>query len=449
MKVSSFKVLLITLALLLISLYLKSQNCSYTVTNNYSIEVDSDLVFKTIIYYNVQTLKYDTMALKMDIVKPVGDNNTHRPIIVYFHGMNESYKYSQLHVKRMVDVMVKERGFVLASVDYKFWALPYVESTPSNCGNLLFLLNGVYSPYDNLEAQRADFRVTQDANDAISYVKSRSALDSSCINLCFASGFSAGGLVAGSSAFMSPAEKPLAAGNIAPANYTNLFGSTLTPTVSIPRQDLGPVYGNTNTLFPAVKGLLLFNSGLHNKNLIQQNDVPIFIYHSLNDPNIPFDSSNTVCFTDSKIYGQNCIKTQALNSGYILNQNLVLSNGNTNHDFFNTQIRSGADFVNNQVSLQQCQCDTTSVTSIIENAENESINLYSYNNKIAITTSSFDNLQTQIILYNVYGQILSNETIFLNQKYIYETKCSPGVYFVEIKNQFSTRTQKVFLSSND
>lgn len=446
---TSIKTLFIIIALFLCSLFLKSQNCSYSVTNNYAIALDTDLVFKTIIYYNVQTLKYDTMVLKMDIVKPVEDNNMQRPIIIYFHGMNESYKYSQLHVKRMVDVMVRERGFVLASVDYKFWALPFVESTPSTCGNLLFLLNGVYSPYDNLEAQRADFRVTQDANDAISYVKSRSALDSSCVNLCFAAGFSAGGLVAGSSAFMSPAEKPLAAGNITPANYTNLFGSALTPTVSIPRQDLGPVYGNTNTLSPAVKGLLLFNSGLHNKNLIQQNDVPIFIYHSLNDPNIPFDSSNTTCFTDSKIYGQNVLKAQALNNGYSLNQSLVLLNGNTNHDFFNTQIRSAANFVSNQISSNQCQCDTTSTTSIIESTQNGSIKIYAFNDKITIANSLFTNLQTQIVIYNVYGQIVSMESILLSQKYIYETKCSPGVYYIEIKNQLLSKTQKVLLSSND
>ncbi len=424
----------------------KSQTCSYSTTHNYSTALDTDLVFKTIVYYNVQAFKYDTLTLKMDIIKPIGDNNTKRPIVVYFHGANESYKYSQLHVKRMVDVMVKERGFVLASVDYKFWGLPNIENTPPNCGNLLALLLGAYSPYDILEAQRANYRVAQDANDAIKFVTQRTSIDSSCANLCFLAGFSAGGLVAGTTTFLSPPEKPMAAGNIAPANYTNLFGSPLTPTVSISRPDLGPVYGNTNTFSPSIKGVMLFNSGLHNKNLIQQNDAPLFIYHSLNDPNIPADSSNPACIIDAKMYGQNSLKNQALAKGYLLNQNLVLLNGNTSHDFYDTQIRPAADFMNAQIAQLQCQCDTISATPVIETKPNEELAIYSNKNNIYIDGLSSEHLPINITVLDMLGKKIYSHEIYNELQREFKMDCQDGIYYIQLNTKDAIKIKKLHLT---
>lgn len=448
MKSNILKTSLIFITLFVINFSSKSQTCSYTVTNNYSVTLDTDLVFKTIVYYNVQALKYDTMKLKMDIIKPIGDNNTKRPIVVYFHGMNEPYKYSQLHVKRMVDVMVKERGFLLASVDYKFWAYPYIESNPAACGNLLFFLNGIVAPYDILESPRSIYRVVQDANDAIKYVKARSISDSSCKNLCFLAGFSAGGLVASSTAFLSQPEKPAEAYAVSPANYTNLFGTALNPTLSIARGDLGICTGTINNgTNTNIKGVALFNSGIQNLNYIKTNDAPIYIYHSTNDPNIPADSSAPACFTEAKMFGQNAIKTRALNQGYVLNSDLVLANGATAHDFYNTQIRPAADFISNQINQLQCLCDSVSLTNVIESQEIE-FEIYSYENKIVIKNNLVTHKNMSAKIYDVLGkEILTLNFEFNNYKELVIDNTN-GIYFIELNGNDFNVSKKLVLTTN-
>lgn len=433
---------------LVVSVSVTSQNCTYTLTNNYAISKDTDLVYKTIEYFNISTLKYDTMDLKMDIIKPVGDNNTQRPIVIYFHGMNESYKYTQLHVKRMVDVMVKERGFVLASVDYKFWHYPYLELTPAVCSNSILLPFGIAQPYDTNEGTRSVFRVVQDANDAIKYVKARNNLDSSCVNLCFLTGFSAGGLVATSTAFLSQAEKPLQTFSITSADYTNFFGTPLNPTVSIPRGDLGVCTGTiTNGYNTDIKGVAIFNSGIRDLSYIKTGDAPLFIYHSTNDPNIPADSSAPACFTEPKTYGQNAIKNRALSQGYVLNSDLVLTNGATSHDFFNTQIRPAADFISEQITNLQCQCDTMVVSNVSEIENQDLINIYAFENKIIIDSKLIHN-EAVIKLYDLLGKEVFNEKIQLLPKQTIEVDVPKGIYLVHLLSNGISQVKKVQLSSS-
>lgn len=426
-----------------------SQNCSYTVTNNYSVVADTGIVYKTIIYYDVKTLKYDTIDLKMDIIKPIGDNNPMRPIVFYFHGMNESYKATDSHVARMVNVMVKERGFVLASVDYKIWAYPYVEVNPTSCGNLLLMLIGVAAPYDTIEPKRAVYRCVQDANDAIKYVKARNMIDSSCVNLSFLSGFSAGGLIATSTAFLSQNEKPSAAFNTSPANYTNIFGTALNPTVSVSRSDLGSCSGNLNNGFNTnVKGVTIFNSGIQSINYISTNDPPMYIYHSNNDPNIVADSSSPACFTDAKMYGQNAIKNRALSQGYILNTNLFLANDLTTHDFFETQIRPAADFISNQININQCQCDTNTALNVFQNIENLDIKIYANNNKIYINSTSIKDISFEVVLYDVLGNKVFFNTFQNSDKYEINTNLRSGVYVIYLNGNGIFLKKKIFITSN-
>ncbi|MCC6181441.1 MAG: T9SS type A sorting domain-containing protein [Bacteroidia bacterium] len=435
-----------SILLLVLTVSVKSQTCSYTLTNNYSISKDTDLVYKTIEYFNVSTLKYDTIDLKMDIIKPVGDYNTQRPIVIYFHGMNEPYKYTQLHVKRMVDVMVKERGFLLASVDYKFWHYPYLESVPAVCSNSVLLPFGFAQPYDTCEGVRSVFRVVQDANDAIKFVKARNYMDSSCVNLCFLAGFSAGGLVATSTTFLSQTEKPLQTFSISSADYTNFFGTPLNPTVSIPRGDLGVCTGSlTNGYNTEIKGVAIFNSGIRDLSYIKTGDAPIFIYHSTNDPNIPADSSAPACFTEPKMYGQNAIMNRALNQGYVLNSNLVLTNGATSHDFYNTQIRPAADFFSEQITNLQCQCDTMVVSNVSEFENKDLINIFTFENRIMIDSKLIHN-EAVVKLYDLLGKEVFHEKIQLLPTQAIEVNVPKGIYLVHIFSNGVSKVEKVQLN---
>lgn len=244
--------------------------------------------------------------LVLDLYKPVGDNNTQRPILVLVHG--GAWVGGCKDDAAGLTVIAREmaqRGYVVASVNYRLgWhksgtpiANPY---TDPQAGATLY-------PADSSEIIRALYRGQQDVKGAIRWLKARAAIDSSCSERVLVGGESAGGFLALAVGFLDrEEEKPLSCFQLpdAPppaANLTNSYTQNCTLQIINPagpalqRPDLGPVDGtlNLNGHNANVRGVINLFGGVPYEagvnNWLQGPDTPaVYFYHQTCDGIVPF-----------------------------------------------------------------------------------------------------------------------------------------------------------------
>lgn len=166
--------------------------------------------------------------LKMNLYKPIGDANLHRPVIIFVHGgaFISSEDFNEPNMNAMA-IQFARRGYVAASLDYRegVHLAAYGTGLPQTIG--IWNLPGAVINWnaeartfaaDSAEPIRAIYRAQQDVKAAIRFLKARSTIDSTDICKVFLSGHSAGAIAVLTAAFLDrETDKPVVA-----ANYSTL-----------------------------------------------------------------------------------------------------------------------------------------------------------------------------------------------------------------------------------
>ena len=291
------KQLSILFALLLCAISLAAQ-ANFT-AKQYAWSVEKDLEYGVEINY-----AGTPTPLTLDLYKPLGDQNTQRPLMVLVHG--GSWISGCKENEAWLAIELAQRGYVVASVNYrKGWHKagsvpnppPTHDGYPSNC---------LYAA-DSMELIRAIYRGQQDIKGAIRWLKARAAQDSTCKQKVLVGGESAGAFLALAVGLLDrPEEKPeacLALPNapVPAANVTNCFDENcvtqlITPSgTALQRPDLGPLNGtlNLNGQDNEVIGVASFFGGVPYealpKNWLSGPDTPaLYLYHQTCDGIVPF-----------------------------------------------------------------------------------------------------------------------------------------------------------------
>ncbi|MBL7827115.1 MAG: carboxylesterase family protein [Saprospiraceae bacterium] len=265
----------------------------------FEFRVEKDLVYGSSVDYAGQNTE-----LTLDLYKPIGDNNTDRPLLVMVHGgawlagckENEAFFAEEF----------ARRGYVVASVNYrKGWHKD--DYVPAAINPNVFPGGNCLYAADSSELIRAIYRGQQDVKGAIRWLKARALADSTCNQAVLVGGSSAGAFLALAVGLLDrPEEKPdacyaLAAAPIPAANVSNCYDyNCVTQTIqpegtALSRPDLGPVDGdlNQNGYNAEVLGVISIFGGVpyeaSSKNWIQGPDTPaLYLYHQTCDGIVPF-----------------------------------------------------------------------------------------------------------------------------------------------------------------
>lgn len=283
----------------------------------YATYVERDIPYGSAIGYNGSTVN-----LQMNIWKPVGDNNTSRPMILWIHG-GGFYGGNKNDMDATARAFA-ERGYVAATMSYRLGFY----------GNLLF---GPPYTYDTSEILRAIYRAVQDANGAMRFLKGRAAQDSSNVSMAFIGGESAGSITALQFTYLDkPYELPADADSI--SDVVTLSGN-------VHRPALGPYQGvlNLNGQNSNVLAVVNIYGALCDTTFIESNTDPaLFSYHQVYDGTVscghnvaywsfPFNISQYY----PSFYGSCRIEQRVQNLGFSpLHYQSLLYNGNVHgiHD---------------------------------------------------------------------------------------------------------------------
>ena len=215
-------------------------------------------------YGTVTRFNGTTIELAMDLYKPIGDDQTERPLVVAIHGGGFT-SGSRADLQDLCQGLAS-MGWAAATISYR----------------LGFYGNGILEPpyaYDPAEIHRAAYRAAQDAKAAIRFLKGRHALDSTSTNSVFLIGFSAGAITSLHAAYMDEAdEKPSSCGAIGDVQHFFNF---------YPRPDLGPVEGelNQNGQDASVMGVVsIFGAIADTAWMAGEVDPALYTYHQSGDP---------------------------------------------------------------------------------------------------------------------------------------------------------------------
>jgi hypothetical protein len=288
--------------LLCLSLHATAQN--YTKPAQFSYRVDTSLVYGTAVNY---TGHVDT--LKLDLYKPLGDNNPHRPLAVLVHGGSWL-----TGCKTDMTWLAKElvgRGYAVAAVNYRLgWHKAATVAVACGTQDFPDVFPNEYSALyaaDSCEIIRAIYRGQQDVKGAIRWLKARHGLDSTATNAVLVGGESAGAFVSMATGLLDrPEEKPDCCNAIGTAPAPSANTLNLTTLNCIPkiwsidantrqRPDLGPVDGTMNTgngydagvigvidLFGGVPAIALPQNWLAGPN-----QPALYLYHQTCDAVVP------------------------------------------------------------------------------------------------------------------------------------------------------------------
>lgn len=249
------------------------------------------------------------VALTLDLYKPVGDDNPHRPLIVYVHGgfMLTGCR-KEAGVVKMAEQFA-QRGYAVACVEYrKGWHKDDYVPAPNCLLDFLGLDVSCLYAADSSEQIRAIYRAQQDVKGAIRWLKARAAQDSTCPQRVLVGGESAGAFISLAVGFLDrPEEKPASCHAIADAPppgasllncyEENCVLQTISPSgAALQRPDLGPVDGtlNLNGFDANVLGVISFYGGVPydaaTKDWLQGPDTPaVYFFHQTCEGVVPFN----------------------------------------------------------------------------------------------------------------------------------------------------------------
>lgn len=416
-----------------ISFAAKSQT-PYTVAQ-FSYDSIIDVVYGTAIDYAGNT---DT--LKMDIYKPVGDNNCKRPIAIVIHGGAWVAGSKEDINCVLMSRALARRGYVVANINWRLGthkASSYSMYALCNTG----LAHPCAYICDSAEIYRANFRGMQDAKGAIRYMKSRNAVDSTDINNVYLIGESAGGFVALATAFTDQASEKhascFAIGNAPnPDSDMSTYGC-IPSNNDLTRPDLGSIDGTLHigTYDASVKGVASIYGGFLDLSILQQvNDTPVvYLYHQGSDVVVNYNYGTLLgrmsweCFAQTNLcqtfyfypraYGGEGIRQHfvSLGSGAptytadIVNNyqymNDCFDNGHS-IDNFTLRSQNIADFFSNEIAASGNNPAFNCLTGIESAAQLNRISIYPNPASDMITVSSSAEILS-FTLTDISGRVLT------------------------------------------
>ncbi len=241
---------------------LLAQDCSIPFTEPmFGVQQEMDILYGSSVRYNGTT-----QELRLNLFKPVDDEQTQRPLIILIPG-GGFFDGDRSDLNAMCRDLAS-KGWAAATISYRlgFYA-PWPLSSPF--------------AYDPAEIVRAAYRAQQDARGAVRFLKARSAIDSTSTENVMLMGFSAGAITALHAAYVDdPSKKPAACEAIGPVSR---FPSTY------PRPDLGPIEGTLNLNGQNEKVLAVASNygGLLDTSLISGPlDPALYMYHQTGDPTV-------------------------------------------------------------------------------------------------------------------------------------------------------------------
>ena len=291
----------------------------------YPIHKDSAVFVGTVTNYC-----NNNFDIKVNLYKPVGDNNLQRPVAIFVHGggFTSHEDFNEYHMNVFAQEFAK-RGYMGVSIDYRegHHLYPYGISFPQPEGlGVLATWEGNTFIYDTAESIRAIYRAQQDLKAVIRWVKGRHLIDSTSICKVFLGGHSAGAITVLTTAFMDKeSEKPAQANALTNAPNPNWisdgfdwFGTWVVTQINGPqdkddacyrqhnpgtfnydapacytRPDLGQVDGTlftSNGYTTKVMGVAGLAGAIGDTNILAgQTSPPLFLYHLPNDLVVNFN----------------------------------------------------------------------------------------------------------------------------------------------------------------
>lgn len=465
------QVLLFTGILLLLPFTGKTQT-PYTLAQ-FAYDSIIDVVYGTATDYAGNT---DT--LKMDIYKPLGDQNCKRPIAVVIHG-GAWVAGSKNDINTILfSRALARRGYVVANINYRLGthkASNYVMYAVCN--------TSISAPCayicDSAEILRANFRGMQDAKGAIRYMKSRNIGDSTDIDNVYLIGESAGGFVALAAAFTDQAsEKPAACFSISnapqPDNDMNTYGC-IPSSNDLSRPDLGSIDGTLHTgLYDAtVKGVASIYGGVLDPGIFQQlADTPVvYLYHQGSDVVVHYNYGQLLGRTSWECYAQtNLCQTYyfyprawggegirqyfvSLGSSAPLYQadivnnyqymNDCFANGHS-IDNFNLRMQNTVDFFAAEIAASGNTPAANCLTGIAGAAERFSVNVFPVPAGDQIRFSA-DAVIRSVVLTDISGRTVAGLSFDSAQADFITAGLPAGVYFADILTDKGRTRKKILI----
>lgn len=408
---------LFTFCVLFLWLFGHTQNCDDYLLRQYDTRVEMDVEYGTAPNYEGYNI-----ALQMNIFKPIGDQNTQRPVLILVHG-GGFYAGHRNDMNELAS-WYAERGYVVATISYRLGFYYFPQE--------IFAV-------DQHEMVRAIYRGMQDCRGAIRFLKGRAAQDSTDINKVAVLGASAGGFIALHTAYMDkPEEKPMSCNEIAPVLFA-------------PRPDLGPVEGtmNINGQTADVRAVVNIFGGIRDTSLIEgPTDPPLYAYHQTNDGVVSCNRNKPYWAlfpdTNNPVVEGSCVIQQKTNAlGFApedAQYHIYEGNEHDIHDPFLIDSEVAA-FLNFQL------CNP--ITSTSELKTKLEVEVFPVPALDVVTVRSNTHI-TEYVLYNLTGQVVSHLKI-AGQKAIeiFVNDLSNGVYLLKLVHGEQVFTQKVVVAHGE
>jgi predicted esterase len=408
------KNLLVILAFTVVS-GISAQNCTEDYTDfqfGFSAEYD--------VFYG-KALRFDGGwdSLRMNIFKPVGDENMHRPLLVMVHG-GGFYGGNRSQFDALCQ-WYAQRGYVTATISYRL-----------GFNKLLF---DYPFTFDQHEIIRAIYRGMQDTRGAIRFLKDRVAQDSIDINRIALVGGSAGGFISLAATYLDlPSEKPASAGSISPFVFD-------------PRPDLGPIEGtlNLNGHNTDVRAVVnIFGGMIDTSHVSSPSNPAIFSYHQTQDPvvacgyNKPYWALPLVPDNYPNAYGTCVMNERFENLGFSTDDWQSYIHAGDEHDVHDIILVDSliAEFLNYHL----CQVST----NVNEVLSQNDFTLFPNPATDRLVVTSDSEIES-LTVYDLVGQPVLQKSGFLNSYTLNIADLPRGIYLIKVQTGQKRMVKKVVL----
>ncbi len=405
------------------------------------------------------------VTLKMDIYKPINDDNCLRPIIIFVHG--GSWIAGSKEDPNLVYLSREyaRRGYVVANINYRL-------GTHKTSNYVMYALcnTDISAPCayicDSSEIIRANYRGMQDTKAAIRFMKNRHTQDSTDINNVFLAGESAGAFIVLATAFtdnetMKPEDCYAIADAPTPDSDLATYGCIPT-LLNLERPDLGSVEGELNTGIynSEVHGVGSFYGGVFDLSIFDPSSFqkPVYIFHQGSDVIVNYQYGRLLgrisweCYQQSNIcqpyyfypsaYGGESMRNYLSNLGesppvftadIIYNSDYLNNCFSNGHSIDNIQIRSQnmANLFADKIALSSNNPETNCASLSSEfHLNNPEIQLYPNPANNLITVKSVAKLFGALYeIHDVTSKIISSGFIE-SENFTINTSAFPeGIYF--------------------